>query len=331
MAVDNYIKDVQKNPSRATETTPPTCTNGQDGKQAIIKAFEETKAGEDVGGLRVATFLSLACLRTRSVSSRLGSGNLPSIYKSQLPLPIDADIDVMVRAWAEEPSETYREAMALAFYELDYATLHRLYAQLRARKVLTGQEVRPLGAYYLIEAANEEEIEVIQRDWCEQLAMQDATLVLAPKSGDGLPSVDTRVDSFRGLIGNECEATDTMLTEWVHRQNKDLTLGFDAVDSVSFEDFFRSSREVLLKNVEANAFPPTSELSNELVRQGRRELERVRHYLGVIDDANPSCVLAAELAEGWNTDEQRDEELVALLDAWEQAHLDRCGVSSWPE
>ena len=47
LAINNYIKEVRTNPSRATEPTPPTCTNGEEGKRAIIDAFKQTKTNHD--------------------------------------------------------------------------------------------------------------------------------------------------------------------------------------------------------------------------------------------------------------------------------------------
>ena len=336
LAINNYIKEVRTNPSRATEPTPPTCTNGEDGKRAIIEAFKKTKRGEDVGGLRAATFLSLACLRTRTIAKTIGGGTPSQIYKAQVPIQ-ERELSIMVEAWAQEPNEAYREAMALAFYDLDFATLHELYARLRERDVLIGTETRPLGNYYIIEDASENEIATIQKDWCQRLAAGDRAIFLSKPQSDESRELreleERKLESFRGLIGNECDETDGALTEWVTQQDSFVTEILTALpDSADPLTAWGPARDKLEENRKAYAFPPTAELGTELARQGQRDDERLPRYLATIDKAQPSCAFVAELSLGFDAlDDDTQAKLAPTLDAWEQAHLTRCQLEAWPE
>lgn len=336
LAINSYIKEVRTNPSRATEPTPPTCTNGEEGKRAIIEAFEKTTAGEDVGGLRAATFLSLACLRTRALARTIGGGTPSQIYKAQVPIQ-ERELSIMVEAWAQERNEAYREAMALAFYDLDFATLHELYARLREREVLIGTETRPLGNYYIIEDASENEIAAIQKDWCQRLADGDRAIFLSKPTSDGARETreleEKKLESFRGLIGNECDQTDAALTEWVTQQDTLVTEILTALpDSTDPITAWGPARDTLEKNRKAYAFPPLAELGTELARQGLRDDERLPRYLATIDKAQPSCAFVAELSLGFDAlEEDAGTMLAPTLDAWEQAHLTRCQLETWPE
>lgn len=334
LAINNYIKEVRTNPSRATEPTPPTCTNGEEGKRAIIDAFKQTKINEDVGGLRAATFLSLACLRTRAVAKAIGGGTPSQIYKAQIPID-ERELSVMVEAWAQEPNEAYREAMALAFYDLDFATLHELYSRLRERDVLIGTETRPLGNYYVIEDASAKEIEVIQQDWCSRLGEGDRAIFLSAPASDSERGalVDRKLESFRGLLGNECQETNAALTEWVAQQDEMATQILTSLpDSNDPIVAWGPARDVLESNRKKYAYPELAELGTELARQGLRDEERLPRYLATIDKAQPSCAFIAQLSLGFDAlDEDTAAKVSPVLDPWEQAHLERCELEAWPE
>ena len=116
-AVDAYLKDASTDLTVAQQSSPPTCTEGDKGFSAIEREFEAVEPGTDAGTIRVATFYTVVCRRNQQVEA--AKTGAPDSFIASVPVNEDL-LDIMIRAYDEEPNAEYRSRMDVAFYSLDH-------------------------------------------------------------------------------------------------------------------------------------------------------------------------------------------------------------------
>lgn len=330
--IDSYISAVRADPTRATDALPPTCTNGEQGKRAIIDAFEAAQEDEEVGGLRLATFLSLACYRTSQVRDAIGSGLGSDIYKAQVPLDEEA-IDVMIRAWASEDDPERREAMEYAYMDLDHATSHELYKRLREQDLLPlDNDMLPRGLRLTIEGASPEEVEAIREDWCARVA--GVELARFDALPDDTSSSTARANVIGGLFANRCDEADAVLAKMVStadlgvraREDELRAGGMDPATVVSTVE-----PDLGLKWLQ-QGYPLISDVSWAILREAKLDAKIAWRFLKVVDEQVPSCAMVKLIATSMsNLDDEERAARDEVFVPWQKPHLKRCQLERWPE
>lgn len=370
MAIDDYIEGVQQDPSRATATSPPTCAHGAEGRDAIVEAFEATSPGEDVGGLRVATFLTLTCLRVEAILDALGGrGGGPQVFKARVPVE-ERDLEVMVEAWAQEETSHYREAMTLGVRELDHQAWHALYTRLRQRDLIDDELDFPVprGLAQRIPQALEPEREAIRVDWCERVAPVELVRLTGDDEAEGAAETVTgKYEALEGLVINRCAQGDEALTFLLERGDRGVrdaeqamrqrltgmsaprtqppapknpaesgdpeppTEPLGQADPPAYASAVEEGLRVLDLQWRELKLPALADIGALLAAQASVRPEEMVQDLELIDRAEPSCAFAARLQRGF--DRVRDE-LPApsreVLRRWNQEHLERCQLTRWP-
>lgn len=298
MAVQSYINEAKTSSRLPQELEPPPCTNGEDGKNAIIKAFRES-GPKPPGVLPVATFVSLSCYRVKQVEKATGAVKPEKVFIANVPVDKDM-LDTMIAAWKSTSDEKMHDEMNGQFLFLDHVMAFQLYAAIQdSDKPLAPGKIHPKGAYFPIEGASKEETETVRKTWCQYVAPVSFKRFF----DDNLRAKDNtfleRDAAMAGLIGNQCAETDQMLLELIKRVDKnakDQEDQWNAKEKLDRGAFISTSTITLHKDAEG--YPLISHLGKDIAAQGRANPERTKHYLEVLAKAGHSCAFGADIKGG---------------------------------
>lgn len=297
--VSSYIAQARRDVSVATRADPPTCNDGERGKRAVIDAFKQDPSGH----MPVATFMSLACYRSKVVHEAIGPrhGDGPLIdHVQKASVPIDRElVDTMAAAWKANADVEQEPLMTSAFYSTDLIFTFALYDAIMASGKPFGRRgPHPKGAYFPIDKASPAETEAIRRGWCEHVAkgalsrFLDASL---PKSSD---SSVARDDTLAGLLGNGCDEADKALIGMIERVDREAvaTEAKLGAQGLGRDGVLMHSKIALGKGAEG--WPLVPHVGNEIVVQALVEPGRARRYLALLDRTPTSCAFADEMLAG---------------------------------
>ncbi len=323
-ATNRYLDQVVESPGLAMQPTPPPCTQGDAGRERLLRALDQTAEGEDVGGLRVAVFLSLTCLRRQEVQERIGTEDPQAVYRAQIPLN-ERNLDAMAKAWTQESNSAYREAMVVGFDDLDFSARHALWARLMRRGAVEGRTMRPEGVVTIPAEAPEAIREAIRIDWCQRLGE------LFLERFDTAEAAERRLRYLHDLLGNRCDEALTAMHAYQRGVDVSPISAPDASDTPASVQV-ATQYDAIIERVTTGAWPPPPEVGAELMQAGARELEWLVSFIKKLDDLKPSCALVMGMARGFPDTPEREAQAEALtvLGTWEQEHLDRCGLTAWP-
>lgn len=298
MAVQSYINDAKTSSTLPQELEPPPCTHGEDGKNAIIKAFRES-GSKPPGVLPLATFVSLSCYRTKQVQAATGAVKNEEVFKANVPVDKEL-LDTMIAAWKATPDEKTRDEMNKQFLFMDHVLAFQLYAAIQdSDKPLTPTNFHPKGAFFPIEGASKDETETVRKAWCQYVAPVSFKRFF----DDSLRAKDNtfleRDTAMAGLIGNQCAETDQMLSELIKRVDKNAKEQEDqwhAKEKLDRGAFISTSTVTLHKDAEG--YPLISHIGKDIAAQGSADPQRTKHYLEVLAKAGHSCAFGADIKGG---------------------------------
>jgi len=298
MAVQSYIDNAKTSTSLQNEIEPPPCANGEEGKNAIIKAFRDS-GPKPPGVLPLATFVSLSCYRVKQVQKAIGDFAMTNVYKANVPADKDM-VDTMIAAWSATSDEASHDTMRGQFLMLDAIFVFQVYAGIQKTDKPMGLGIgHPKGTYFPIEGASKEETETMRKAWCQYVAPGALERFLNDKLP---PSTDTslmRDIELTGLIGNQCTETDQALLELIKRVDKNADAQEDqwvAKEGKSRATFVSESRMTL--NKDATGYPLISRIGKDSVFQGKTDPNRTKHYLDVLTKSGHSCAFGADIKSG---------------------------------
>lgn len=322
MAVQSYINEAKTSDSLTPELEPPPCVNGEDGKNAIIKAFRES-GPKPPGVLPLATFLSLSCYRTKQVREASGAVKREEYFKANVPVEKEM-LETMIAAWKSTSDEKMHEDMNGQFLFMDHVLVFQLYAAIQdSDKRLKPDQIHPQGAYFPIEGASKEETAIVRNAWCQYIAPGAFKRFF----DDNLRAKDNtfleRDTAMAGLIGNQCAETDQMLLELIKRVDKkakDEEDQWHAKEKLDRGAFISTSTITLHKDAEG--YPLISHIGKDIAAQGKADPERTKHYLEVLVKAGHSCAFGAEIKGGLEGAISNAPELQTLIGAHINAYKD---------
>lgn len=322
MAVQSYINEAKTSDALTPELEPPPCVHGEEGKNAIIKAFRDS-GPKPPGVLPLATFLSLSCYRTKQVQQATGAVKHEEIFKANVPVEKDM-LDTMIAAWKSTSDEKMHDEMNGQFLFLDHVLAFQLYAAIQdSDKPLAPGKIHPKGAYFPIEGASKEETETVRKAWCQYVAPVSFKRFFDDKlRADGNTFLE-RDTAMAGLIGNQCAETDQMLLELIKRVDKnakDQEDQWNAKEKLDRGAFISTSTITLHKDAEG--YPLISHIGKDIAAQGRANPERTKHYLEVLAKAGHSCAFGADIKGGLEGALSNTPELSSLVGAHVNAYKD---------
>jgi hypothetical protein len=224
-AVDAYIKDASNDLAVASQSSPPTCVEGDKGFAAMEKEFEAVEPGTEAGTVRVAMFYTGACLRYEEAKAAAGDG----VFRATA-VPVNEDLlDVMIRAYDEEPNAENRDRMDGVFYSsLDYTFEFALYGGILANGEVYPAPRAPQGTMGGVEGATPEQHAEIQAAWCEYVGPVEYKRYLSGKAPAEGGEYLMRGETLSGLIAHGC---GDMVTALLDRWLKDFDAAPGAVET----------------------------------------------------------------------------------------------------
>ncbi|HRI70556.1 MAG TPA: hypothetical protein PK156_40270 [Polyangium sp.] len=298
MAVQSYIEHAKTSNKLEPELEPPACTNGEEGKNAIIKAFRDS-GPKPPGALPLATFLSLSCYRGKQVREATKAVRAEEIFKANVPVEKDI-LDTMIAAWNVTTDEKTRDEMNGQLLFMDHVLAFQLYAAIQSSdKPLGPDKIHPKGTYFPLEGASNEETETVRKTWCQYIAPGSLKRFFDDKLRDRNETFLMRDTEMAGLIGNQCAETDQMLTELIKLVDKNAQ-----AEEVRMAAELKMSRggavtqSALTLNKDSNGYPLISHIGKDIAAQGKVDPNRTKHYLDVLTQSGHSCAFGADIKSG---------------------------------
>ena len=316
MAVQSYIDNAKTSTTLPNELEPPPCVNGEEGKNAIIKAFRDS-GPKPPGALPLATFLSLSCYRVKQVQKAIGDFAMTKVFKANVPADKDM-VDTMVSAWNATSDQDAHDKMRAQFLQLDAIFVFQVYAAIQETDKPLGQGIgHPKGAYFPIEGASKEETETVRKAWCQYVAPGAYKRFFSDKTPLDTDGALLRDIEMVGLIGNQCADTDQMLLELIKRFDK---------KAKEQEDQWAASQEgrsrggivqtsSLTLHQAANGYPILSHMAKDIAAQSAADANRTKHYLEFLAGAGHSCAFGAEMKSGLEAELSQRPELANSVGA----------------
>lgn len=298
MAVQSYIDNAKTSATLTPELEPPPCTNGEEGKNAIIKAFRDS-GPKPPGALPLATFLSLSCYRVKQVQKATGAVKIEEIYKANVPVDKDM-LDTMVAAWNVTTDEKTHDEMGGQLLFIDHVLAFQLYGAIQSGdKPIGSGKIHPKGAYFPLENTSKEETETVRKAWCQYIAPGSLKRFFDDKLRDRDETFLMRDTAMAGLIGNQCAETDQMLVDLIKRVDTNAKAEEDRM--VADGKLSRAGTITtvnLTLNKDANGYPLISHIGKDIGNQGLADPNRTKHYLEVLAKSGHSCAFGADIKSG---------------------------------
>ena len=296
-AVDAYIKDASDDLTVASQTSPPTCTEGDRGFSAIESEFEAVEPGSEAGTIRVAMFYTAACLRYEEARAAAGDGAFRATA-----VPINEDLlDVMIRAYDQEPDAKNQDRMNDVFYtSLDYAFEFALYGGIVLNEEFYPAPRPPQGTMGGVEDATPEQLATIQEAWCEYVGPPEYKRYLSGKAPDPALVSLMRGETLSGLIAHGCtDMVTSLLDRWLN--------DFDAKPG-AIEAKLRGSSDPNWKGAGASkyqemqinqkGFPSANDIASYITVAAKHNPTAAKAQVKQLTDKVTSCAVAQDLLAG---------------------------------
>ncbi len=315
-AVDVYLKDSADNLVVASQPSPPTCTEGDKGFAAIEKEFEAIEPGTEAGTQRVAMFYTAACLRYEEAKAAAGDG----VFRATA-VPVNEDLlDVMIRAYDEEPDPKNQDSMNGVFYSmLDYSFEFALYGGILENGEVYPAPNAPQGTMGGVEGASPEQLAEIQKTWCEYAGGPEYKRYMSGKAPQPQLVSLERGEALSGLIAHGC-------TDHVTAALKMWLKDFDATPGAVEAKLRDSSATPSWKSAGASKyteahlnkknFPSANDIASYITVAAEHNPTAAQAQVQLLIDGVTSCAAGEELLAGLKR--ETPEGITAKVDAFAQ-------------